>query len=192
VVVARLCGRFTRPHFPRNSSKESDMPINDLIPWRNRSRQALSDPARDPFASFRREMDRLFDDFWSDRRLPSPLGQFGQFGANWPSLDFEETENEYRVTAELPGLEEKDVNLELRDNALIISGEKRSQTEEGDKSRRVSERFYGRVERVIPYDTETDPDKVAATFKSGVLMVTIPKNQNARSKGRRIQISKTQ
>jgi len=165
------------------------MPINDLIPWRRNRGEPTSDPFRDTFTNFRREMDRLFDDFWSDRptgRL-SPLTP--QFLGRWPNLEIDETDTEYRVTAEIPGMEEKDIDLSLRENSLLISGEKRSESQQDDKNRRLSERFYGKFERVIPFDTEIDVDKVAAKFKSGVLTVILPKNPKAHDKRRRIQIS---
>ena len=80
----------------------------------------------------------------------------------WPSVEVNETDNEVKVVAELPGLQEKDVNVELRDGLLTISGEKKSETE--DKERRFSERYYGRFERSIPID-DVDQDKVGASFK---------------------------
>jgi len=166
------------------------MPINDLIPWRRNRGELAAEPFRDTFTNFRREMDRLFDDFWSDRgfgRTLSPAAS--QFMSRWPNLEVDETDNEYRVTAEIPGMEEKDINLSLRDNMLLISGEKRGESEQDNKNRRVSERFYGRFERVIPFESEIDVDKVAAKFKSGVLTVILPKNAKAHDKGRKIQIS---
>ena len=171
------------------------MAFRDLIPSR-RTRNDVADPMRDPFFSFRSQMDRLFDDFFSDFGSGRALTQAGRnfLGSNWPSIELNETDNEYRVTAEIPGMEEKDVNLSLKDNILTISGEKRveNQSQQDDKTRRVSEHFYGRFERVIPFDTEVDVDKVAAKFKSGVLTVILPKNPKAQDKGRRIQISSSQ
>jgi HSP20 family protein len=105
----------------------------------------------------------------------------------WPQIDIDETDKEVRVTAELPGLDEKDVSLELANGVLSISGEKRSESE--DKARRFSERYYGRFERRIPLD-DVDEDKASATFKNGVLSITVPKSAEAKSNVRRIAINR--
>jgi HSP20 family protein len=170
------------------------MAFRDLLPAR-RSRNDVADPVRDPFFNFRSQMDRLFDDFFNDfgtGRFLAPAGRSFFGSSSWPSIEVNETDSEYRVTAEIPGIEEKDVNLSLKDNVLTLSGEKRSESQQDDKTRRVSEHFYGRFERVIPFDTEIDADKVAAKFKSGLLTVILPKNPKAQDKGRRIQISSSQ
>jgi HSP20 family protein len=96
-----------------------------------------------------------------------------------------ETAKEVKVTADLPGLEQKDVSVELTGGMLTISGEKKRETE--DKERRFSERFYGRFERVIPVD-DIEADKVDASFKNGVLTVTLPKSPTAKDKVKKIPI----
>jgi len=88
--------------------------------------------------------------------------------------------------AELPGLEQNDVAIELSDGVLTISGEKKSETE--DKGRFFSERYYGHFERRIPVD-DVDADKVDASFKNGVLTVTLPKLPTAQQKVKRIAIN---
>ncbi len=93
---------------------------------------------------------------------------------------------EVKVTAELPGLEEKDVGVELANGVLVIKGEKRAETE--DKDRLFSERYYGRFERRIPVD-DIEADNVDASFKSGVLTVTLPKSARAQEKVKRIAIN---
>jgi HSP20 family protein len=160
------------------------MPNRDLTPWSGQ--RGLSPLGGDPFVSFRREMDRLFDDFFSPaepRSFAAPAA-----GGIWPSLDVRETDQAYVVSAELPGLEQKDVELNLRDNVLTISGEKRQEHKEEDGGRTYAERTYGRFQRSIPFDGEVDPDKVDATFKNGVLNVTLPKNPKAQDQARRIEI----
>jgi len=169
----------------------SQMPIRDLIPW-NRGRSDLavrrSDEAANPFLTLHREMNRLFDDAFRgfDLGLPS-LGdrQFGG-GFGWPNLEVSEAANEVKVTADLTGLEEKDVDIHLADGVLTISGEKKTETE--DKDRLFSERYYGRFERRIPVD-DIDVDKVKASFKHGVLTVTLPRLPTAKSNIRRIAIN---
>ncbi len=139
---------------------------------------------RDPFTSFRREMDRLFDDFFS----PAEPRSFGGGGVSWPTLDVEETDQAYTVKAEVAGLDQKDIKLELRDNVLELSGEKRDERKDETDGRTYSERFYGSFHRSIPLQSEVDADKVEATFKNGLLTVVLPKNDQARDKTRRIEI----
>lgn len=88
----------------------------------------------------------------------------------------------------MPGLEEKDIEVNLRDNAVSISGEKRSEYKEEDRGRAYTERSYGRFQRTIPLDAEVDADKVQASFKNGVLAITLPKNPAAKDKARRIEV----
>jgi HSP20 family protein len=104
----------------------------------------------------------------------------------WPKIEVSETDKDVRVTAELPGLEEKDVHLELANGFLAIKGEKKAETE--DKDRRFSERYYGHFERRIPVE-DVDKDNISASFKNGVLTVTMPKSQHAQSKVKRITIN---
>lgn len=162
------------------------MNVRDLVPWsrgdRERSPAARSD-SLNPFMSLHREMNRLFDDVFrgfDDSRLFA-----GRSG--WPSVDVEETEKECRVTAELPGLEERDVEVLLQDGLLTIRGEKRLESE--NRNRTYSERFYGRFERQIPLDRDVDDSAVNATFKNGVLTVTVPKSARAVERSKRIPIN---
>ena len=139
-----------------------------------------------PFMSLQRDMNRLFDDFWRGWDLPSPF-QDGWDGFN-PRVDVEETDDEVRVTAELPGLDHKDFELSLAgDDTLVLQGEKRAERE--DKTHGWHERTYGRFERVLSLPAEVDGDKVSAQFKNGVLTVRLPKSQTARQRAKRIEIA---
>lgn len=161
------------------------MANRDLTPWT--AGRGLTPFRRDPFGSFRQEMDRLFDDFLT--LAPVEARSFGAMPAGLrPSIDVRETDQAYTVTAELAGLERKDVDVTLRDNALVLSGEKRQEHAEADDGRTYTERAYGRFERVIPLDAEVDSDQVQATFKNGVLTVTLPKSPKAQDKARKIEI----
>lgn len=169
------------------------MSVRDLIPWgRNNGNQLPSifrDDDRDPFLSLHREVNRLFDDVFRglDSRLPT-LSRFSSFGGGgWPKVEVSDGEKEIRVTAEVPGLEEKDIEVLLEDGVLTLKGEKRSETE--DKDRQFSERFYGRFERRIPLGYEVEDDKVSADFKNGVLTVALPKTERAQAKAKRIAIN---
>ncbi|RWH29861.1 Hsp20/alpha crystallin family protein [Mesorhizobium sp.] len=167
------------------------MSVRDLIPWgRNNGNQA---PAlfragdRDPLLSLHREVNRLFDDVF--RSFGSTLPAFSgasAFGGGWPSVEISDGETEVKVTAEMPGLEEKDIEVLLDDGVLTLKGEKRSETE--DRDRQFSERFYGRFERRLPLGYEVKKDKVDARFSNGVLTVTLPKSEKAQSQGKRIAI----
>ncbi len=158
------------------------MAIRDLIPW-NRGRDVtvrrgdeLSTRRGDdtsPFLALHREMNRVFDDVFRSFDLGlASSDRFFDRAMNWPNLEVTETDKEIKVTAELAGLDEKDVNIHLANGALAISGEKKTESE--DKDRLFSERYYGRFERRIAVD-DVDEDKVSASFKNGVLTVTLPK-----------------
>jgi len=165
------------------------MNMRDLMPWgrnQNKAPTLYRDDDRNPFLSLHRDMNRLFDDVFRsfDGRLPT-LGAFGSFGP-WPSVEISETEKEIRVTAEVPGLEENDIEVLLDQDVLTLRGEKRSETE--DKDRQFSERYYGRFERRIPVGVKVEEDRIDARFKNGVLTVVLPKSETAQSQVKRIAI----
>ncbi|GAC1046244.1 Hsp20/alpha crystallin family protein [Rhizobium sp. No.120] len=167
------------------------MSVRDLIPWnRNNGNQVPSiarDGERDPFLSLHREVNRLFDDVF--RGFGSGLSSFGNgslFSAGWPNVEISNTDKEIKVTAEVPGLEENDIEVLLNDGILTLKGEKRSENE--DKDRQFSERYYGHFERRIPLGVEVKEDQVDARFKNGVLTVTLPKSEKAQSQVKRIAI----
>lgn len=166
------------------------MNVRDLIPWgRNNNQVAATyrDAEQNPFLALRREMNRLFDDAFRGFESPLALGGLPSFTGGWPNVEISETEKEFSLTAEVPGLEEKDIEVLLNDGMLTLRGDKRSETE--DKDKQFSERFYGRFERRIPLGSEINEDKVEATFKNGVLKVTLPKTEQARAKTKRIAIN---
>ncbi|QYO75548.1 Hsp20/alpha crystallin family protein [Devosia salina] len=167
------------------------MNVRDLIPWgrpnTNPAPSIFHENDRDPFLSLHREVNRLFDDAFRSfgSGLPTFSG-FSAFGGGWPSVEISDREKEIAVTAEIPGLEEKDIEILLDDGVLTLRGEKRSETE--DKDRQFSERVYGRFERRIPLGYEVEQDKVDARFRNGVLTVTLPKSERAQSQVKRIAI----
>jgi HSP20 family protein len=140
---------------------------------------------RDAFRSLQREIDRVFDDFG---RFNVPT--FGLGGDNgWsPRVDISETDKALEVTAELPGVDEKDVDVTLADNVLTIKGEKRAEKEEKNKNFQRVERSYGMFQRSIPLPFEADSSKVEASFNKGVLKVTLPKPAGAKAKTQKIAI----
>jgi HSP20 family protein len=164
------------------------MTIRDLIPW-NRGTNIATRRNGDanPLMTLHREMNRLFDDVFRGFDL-APLGTGGSFGRgmSWPNIELSESDNEVKVVAELPGLDEKDVQVELVNGLLVIKGEKKTETE--DKDLMFSERYYGRFERRIPIE-DVDETKIGASFKNGVLTVSMPKSAKAQEKVKRIAIN---
>jgi HSP20 family protein len=166
------------------------MNMRDLIPW---GRNQQTTPSRyrdegDPFMTLHREMNRLFDDVFRGFDM-APFGSFGSGGRtmSWPQMEVSETDKDLRISAELPGMDEKDVEVLMGDGVLTIRGEKRSEVE--DKERAFSERYYGRFERRIPLGQDVDEDKIEAAFKNGVLTITVPKTAQAASQMKRIAIN---
>src|SRR3954466_5341580 len=165
---------------------EAIMTLRDLITW---GRDQPSVPSRrgeevNPFLTLHREMNRLFDDMFNNIGAPSLLGRMPA----WPSVEGVQSDKNIRVSGELPGLAEKDVEVLVDDDVLTIRGEKKSETE--DKERRFSERYYGRFERVIPLPFAVEEDKAEASFNNGVLTVTLPKSAKAEDKAKRIAIGR--
>jgi len=118
-------------------------------------------------------IERLFDDMWRGVAT-QPAAAFA------PRLDVVERESELLVNAELPGLEEKDFSLEVHGNVLTLRGEKRSEHEERKQGWHWNERSYGSFRRVVELPVEVDADKASASFKNGVLTVTLPKAESAK------------
>ena len=170
------------------------MAVRDLIPWgRNRSSVPSTYQSEEvsPFLTLHREMNRLFDDVFTrfEGGLPSVFdrGLFGS-GQGWPNVEVNTTDKEVRVSAELPGLEEKDVEILVDDDVLTIRGEKKAESEAKDRG--FTERYYGRFERRIALPFEVDDEKAEAAFKNGVLTLTLPKSPRAEEKAKRIAIGR--
>lgn len=167
------------------------MSAADLLKRPDRvNRLALRREGESPMLAIQNEMNRMFDQFFAEdfpfstRLMARPGMEF------FPKLDISETANEYKVTAELPGMDEKDIQIRLEKDTLFLSGEKRSETEEKEKTFHRVERSYGSFERMIPFDTQLDEDKVSAVFKNGVLTISLPKAGDAIRKTRQIEIKK--
>lgn len=153
------------------------MSITQLIPW-NRNRSAV--PARrdaDPFLGLQRDVNRLFEDMWRD--FDVPFARHGAMALGWPAVDLLETDDQLTVAVEVPGMSEKDLEVQFVDNTVIVSGERRLEREDG---RRASERYYGRFERRIPLSAEVDPDQAKGEVRNGVLTITLPKTAQSRAK----------
>jgi HSP20 family protein len=164
------------------------MNVRELIPWnRGRDVTVRRGEEANPFVTLHRQMNRLFDDvFRGVDTAPFDLGRGFDRTFAWPNIEVSETDKEVKITANLPGLEEKDVEVELSNGVLAIKGEKKTETE--DKNRLFSERYYGRFERRIPVE-DIEEDKVNASFRNGVLTVTLPKSAQAQRQVKRIAIN---
>ncbi len=162
--------------------------MTDLIPWTRTRGSELQRATRDPFVSLQREINRAFDDMW--RSLDAPLTRLGRdgYGAGfgWPNVELYENEKELTLTAEVPGMGEKDLEIVLEDDALILRGERKSERNDGE--RQFTERYYGSFERRIPLPVEVQADKVEARVTDGMLHVVLPKVAGAKPHARRIAI----
>jgi HSP20 family protein len=146
------------------------------------------DKDKDIFSSLHREIDRVFDDFTHSEHWPFRAFSSGN-GKLSPRIDIAETDKKVEVTVELPGVDEKDIDISLSDDMLTVKGEKKSETEKTEKDYHLVERSYGSFERMTRLPCEVDADKVKADFKQGVLKITLPKSPEAKSKARKIAIS---
>jgi HSP20 family protein len=131
-----------------------------------------------------RQIDRLFEDFWSSS-VPLMGAKTRSF---LPRVDIVDSDKDIHVTAELPGMDESDVEIILDKRLLTLRGEKRAEREEHDHGRMYVERACGTFERQIPLASEVEEDKVEATFNRGVLSIVLPKSAEARSKTHKIKI----
>jgi len=160
--------------------------MRNLIPW-GRS-NAVSTPRTtdetSPFHALHRQMDRLFEDFFHD--FDAPFTRSAWSSGGWPNIELNEGEKDVKVIAELPGLDEKDIDVTLRDGVLTLKGEKKSET----GGARYSERWHGQFARSIDIGAEVDPDRVRASFDKGVLTITLEKRPDAQSSVKRIAINR--
>ena len=151
---------------------------------------AATQPTRHPLMSFRSQMDSLFDDFFKDWGVPhwgfAPSGD-----RLMPHVDLKEDDKNVVVVADLPGVDEKDIELYLDDNVLAIRAERKEESEKkGDDktSYHRIERSYGMIQRNIPMPCPVKQDGIAAEFAKGVLTVTLPKDAPAKPKAKRIAV----
>jgi HSP20 family protein len=171
------------------------MTLKDLVPrhW-GKKRLPIRREDGNPFSLLQKEVDDLFNRFTRDWGLPSswrePFALLEGASGDWsPSVDVSETDKEIKVTADLPGMDEKDVIVSVNGGTLTISGEKKSEREEKEKNHYRLERSYGSFYRSIPLPSEVDAAKAEAAFKKGVLTVRLPKTAEARSKTKKITVT---
>lgn len=170
------------------------MAIGEMVPWRWGSlrRSERDDRALEGFrgdiASLHREMDRLFESLWNDG-FSSPV-----LSADWPrmevvpQLDVSEDDKSFSVKVDLPGMDEKDVEVTLSDRVLTIRGKKEEDKETKDKDYYRRERSYGSFRRSIEIPSAVDSAKIDASFRKGVLTVHLPKTKEAQEKVKHIAV----
>lgn len=135
-----------------------------------------------PLFSMQRELNRLFDDVVGSPTQETPLKGFS------PRIDIIEDEKSYQVSAELPGVEEKDIHLAVKDNLLSISAEKKSHVEKKENGSHYSERLYGKYERSLTLGENVNEDGIEAHFKNGVLHISIPKKEKVVPAEKKIEV----
>jgi len=148
--------------------------------------------------SLRDQMDRIFGSFASGfPSLPALRRSFGfepafrfdtSFGVTAPAVDVAETEKEFQITAELPGIDEKNLDVTVSNGVLTIKGEKQEEKEEKKKDYYMRERSFGSFERTFQVPDGVDSDKIEAGFKKGVLTVTLPKSAEAQKSEKKIAV----
>lgn len=161
------------------------MTIKNLLPEIARKTRSDIDY---PFHSLQREMNSLFDNFFRGFDM-APRGLAGG-GAGFfsPSVDVKENDKEFIIKAELPGVDEKDIDVTVTGDSVTIKGEKKEEKEDKDKNYYYMERSYGSFCRVIPLEAEIESGKAEARFKNGILDIKIPKSQSAKARGTKVSI----
>jgi HSP20 family protein len=143
-----------------------------------------------PLSRIHQEIDQLFEDFFRGSWV-SPFRQIDQTwmgGMMLPKVDVAEGSKHYTITVEVPGVEEKDIDLTVADGTLTIRGEKRQEQEDHDRQYHRVERSYGAFQRVISLPTDAKEEDIEAKFKNGILTLTVQKNPTVKQAGRKIAI----
>jgi len=166
------------------------MSMLELVPWRRHRKPLTQELGDDWLMPLHQQIDRVFADFLGGD-FPR-LGRSPWNGGFSPDMDVSETDRQLEVTAELPGLDDKDVEVTLADGVLTVRGEKRSETREEDKDRNHYrlERTYGAFRRSFQLPPEVDDDGVSANFDKGILKITLAKKKPAESATRKIEVRK--
>ena len=165
-----------------------------------KGQQSTTSPSRygsHPLETFRREMDRLFDDFgrgFFSSSFPrsffdtAPFGRGEQGWMTTPHADVAETDKGYEIAAELPGMDEKNIEVKVANGVLSIKGEKQEEKEEKDKDYHMRERSFGSFQRSFQVPDGVDLDKIECSFKNGLLTVTLPKTAQAQKAAKKIEV----
>lgn len=161
------------------------MAQHSLAPWR-RSALSPSPFAGSPWGRLQDQFNRLFEDFWRDFDEGEPLPA----AYVTPQMDVTEEDDAWRIAAEIPGVDEKDIELTVSDGVLTLAGEKKVDSEKKEKNWHMHERAYGSFRRSLRLPPGADLDKISAKFQNGVLEITVPKRPEAKQSARKIEIGK--
>ncbi|MCF7849776.1 MAG: Hsp20/alpha crystallin family protein [Kiritimatiellales bacterium] len=153
-----------------------------LVPWQKHSLRHDRHGDEHPFDLLHREINDLFDTYYQWG------GRLDRHAADSTRFELSETDDEIRVKVELPGMDEKDIEVSLDENILVIHGEKKEQSERKKRNYHVSEMRYGSIHRSFPLPTEVDATKAEAKFKRGVLTLTFPKTERVKAERKRIPV----
>ena len=164
------------------------------LPVKSERETARTPVSRHPLETLQGEIDKLFNDFsvsWPFQRPSFNLEPFWQGDATWakvPAVDVVEKDKVYEITAELPGMDEKSVELKVVGDMLTIWGEKQEEKEEKKKGYYLSERRFGSFQRSFRIPDDVDADKIDASFRKGVLTVTLPRRPGAEKAEKKIAV----
>jgi HSP20 family protein len=157
--------------------------IKNLLPWKKHKEEKNdSNGNENPFELMHRQMNSLFDGFFNDFQPEKWLADDWDGKLLCPNFEVDETDKEIKVSAELPGMDEKDIDVTLDGNVLTIKGEKKEEKDEKTKGRHISERMYGSFRRNFSLPENLDKDNIKAGLKKGVLEILLPKTEEAKSK----------
>lgn len=183
------------------------MDIKKLAPWnwfkdeetseeRNVPVARSAQPGFYPLGQLHQEIDRVFDNIFRSLGFPTPgfsdgkMFDMSKSGQLRPNVDIAASDSEYSIAVEVAGVDEKDVNLELVNNSLIIKGEKKQEKERNEKGYYRVERSYGTFQRVLSLPEDADQENISAKFNNGVLTITLPRKAVPKSQGKFIEIKK--
>ena len=178
---------------PWNWFKKEEEQSGATVPVRHLNHHAPADRLIHPMAQMQREMDRMFEQFFNGFGM-APSRREGFFpgsltgGLLKPTLDIGATEKEYTISIEVPGVAQEDVKIEVVNNTLTIRGEKKQEKEEKEKNFYRMERSYGAFQRLLSLPEDADQDKINATFKNGVLTLTMPRKAVSQEAVKHIEI----
>ena len=157
------------------------MAVTRMVPYGPRR------PAPAGFGGLQTEINRLFDDLW--RGFDMPGFQTGrEMAAFTPQVDVSESERAWHLELELPGLVDRDVEVDVQENVLTVRGEKTATSDRKERNLHVSERTFGRFQRSMRLPPGADLEGIEARFENGVLHVTVPKTEQAQQRTRRIEV----
>lgn len=150
--------------------------FRSLVPWKQRPMLPSTDRFRGLFGDWDRDMEELIEGFWNARGNGPGMVSFV------PSVDLTESENEFVVTLDLPGLKPEEVSVEFKEGALWVSGERKEEKEEKGETYHRIERSHGEFRRVLPLPSSIKEEEIEAKFTNGVLKVSMPKKEEAKAK----------